>query len=282
MNISMINSLVGMQALQKKIDSISNNIANLETTGYKSREIFFEDILSSRLTQSQDFILDGRLTSAGLDEGTGSRVSLTLADFSQGQQIETGIATDLMLTGEDIFFTVVPPDKDFGEVREHRYTRNGHFQLDANSQLVTDQGDFLLNTNDEPIIIPEGATFSIDKQGRVTAEYPDGQTEDLGMIKLTRIISPQVLLEVGNSQYQIPDEWMTGNFPVSVIDQGFDMEEETYSELYKVIQGSLEGANTDLLKEMTQLNEVQRTYQFQSRGLSIADQMMGMTNNLKG
>ena len=280
MNMSMINSFVGMHTIQQKIDMIANNLANTNTVGFKSRELFFQDILSARLDQPQVFLSNGRRTPLGIDIGAGARAGLTLANFQQGQQLETGIATDLMLHGEDIFFTVVPPEKDPYEALNWQYTRNGHFQLDASRYLVTDQGDYLLSTDDEPIYIPEGADFQMDKQGRITVQYPQGETEEIGAVKLTRMITPHALEEAGSSKYQIAEAFLEQGLPV--IDQDFDMLEPEYANAYAVLQGSLEGANIDFVKEMTQLTEAQRAYQFQARGLSIADQMMGIVNNLKG
>ncbi|KXG44623.1 flagellar hook-basal body protein [Tepidibacillus decaturensis] len=280
MNVSMINGLVGMQATQQKIDTISNNIANIETTGYKGREIFFQDILSSRIEQPDSFRLQGRMTPMGLDQATGSRVSLTLGNFNQGQPIETGVSTDLMLMGKDIFFTVIPADGNSLDPKELRYTRDGHFQIDAEGYLVTDQGDYVLDTYDFPIEIPEQATFQVDKQGNVIAEYADGTKEEIATLKLTRIISLQALAQDGANQYRIPAELIDQG--IEVRDQNFDLAEPRYANLYAVIQGSLEASNVELAKEMVQLTEAQRAYQFQSRGISIADQMAGMVNNLRG
>lgn len=269
-----------MQALQKKIDTIANNMSNMNTVGYKSREVFFEDILFSRLQQSDKLSLEGRKTPLGLNQGYGSKVSLTFADFSQGQMINTGIDTDFMLEGEDIFFTVVSPDQDSLDLKNLRFTRNGHFQLDASRYLVTDQGDYVLNREGEPINIPENSSLHIDTQGRIMVQYNNGESEELGVIQLTRIMAPQALEETGNNQYKIAETLIDQE--IDVIDEAFDLLNEDNVNRYAVIQGSLEAANIDFVKEMVQLNEVQRAYQFQSKGISIADQMMGIANNIKG
>lgn len=278
MNNATINSLVGMQAMQQKIDSISNNVANSNTTGYKSRDTYFGELLTSRLEQPDQINqLDGRTSPKGLDIGYGSKVNLTLGNFTQGPQQETGIATDLMLAGENIFFTLAPSNSY--DDSQLRFTRDGNFKLDANGNLVTGTGYYVLNTDGDPISIPENSKFIVDNQGRVIVEYGDGNTEEIGVLDIKQINNPQVLEQVGENQYKIPEEFRADQY--KVINEDFNLSEDTTG-LYKVVQGSLEGSNIDLGKEMVQLNEAQRAYQLLSRSLSISDQMMGITNNLRG
>ena len=280
MNISTINTVVGMQSIQQKIDTIANNISNINTIGYKSREVFFHDILSGRLEQPEEFELQNRLTPNGLNQMGGTKAAMTLANFIQGQPIDTGIATDMLLIGKDLFFKLQPSGSENSYSEEaFRYTRDGHFQLDGSRYLVTDQGDYVLNSDDEPIQIPEGATFQVDYQGRITVQYTDGETEEYGYLGLTKMRDPQALENVGGNQFQIPRAIIESEIEFA---QMLDMEEPENQGLYQVIQGSLENSNVDLAKEMTQLTEAQRAYQFMARGLSINEQMMGITNNLRG
>ena len=280
MNNSVINSLVTMHALQQKIDNISNNLANINTVGYKSREVYFSDILSSRMNQPDTFQLEGRMTPIGLHMGYGAQLSSNSGDFGQGQMIATGIATDMMLSGENIFFTIVPANQDPADPKNLRYTRDGHFQIDANGNLVTANGDYVLNTDEERIYIPEGASFTIDQQGRIYAMNGDGTSEEIGALLVTKVNTPQALEQVGNNQYRIPEEFVN-NQNLASIDEAFTLLENN-NNMYSVVQGSLEGSNVDLAKEMVQLNEAQRAYQFMSKGLSIADQMMGIANSIRG
>lgn len=278
MNNTMINSLNGMQAMQQKLDSISNNVANANTTGYKSRDTYFGELLTSRLQQPDQFNqLAGRTSPKGLDIGYGSKVNLTLGNFTQGPQQETGVATDMMLAGENIFFTLAP-DSSYDD-SQLRFTRDGNFKLDANGSLVTSTGYYVLSTDGEPIIIPENTKFTVDTQGRVIVEYGDGNTEEIGALDIKQINNPQVLEQVGMNQFKIPQEFRADQY--KVINEDFSLIDDTTG-LYKVVQGSLEGSNIDMGKEMVQLNEAQRVYQLLSRSLSISDQMMGITNNLRG
>lgn len=278
MNNTMINSLNGMQAMQQKLDSISNNVANANTTGYKSRDTYFGELLTSRLQQPDQFNqLAGRTSPKGLDIGYGSKVNLTLGNFTQGPQQETGVATDMMLAGENIFFTLAP-DSSYDD-SQLRFTRDGNFKLDANGSLVTSTGYYVLSTDGEPIIIPENTKFTVDTQGRVIVEYVDGNTEEIGALDIKQINNPQVLEQVGMNQFKIPQEFRADQY--KVINEDFSLIDDTTG-LYKVVQGSLEGSNIDMGKEMVQLNEAQRVYQLLSRSLSISDQMMGITNNLRG
>lgn len=103
MNNSLISSLVGMQSSQKQIDNIANNIANVESVGYKNTNVYFSDIMSEQLNQPDEFNLEGRKTELGLGQSFGMKNTAILTDFSQGSKKDTGITTDFMLQGEDIF-----------------------------------------------------------------------------------------------------------------------------------------------------------------------------------
>jgi len=270
MNLSTINSLVGMQSIQLKLDTIANNMANINTNGYKRREVFFQDILSARMDQPQDFQLNQRLTPLGIDQGAGSRVALTMAHFDQGQAMDTGIATDFMINGENVFFTVKSAND-----QTTRYTRNGHFQLDGKGYLVTDQGDYVVNANNSPIQLPEGSSLKVDSMGKLIAEGVNGSKTILGSLQLVNIISPQSLQEVGENLYQIPTE--LANQAQNIV-QNVNTNQISYT----VQQGKLEGSNVDLANEMVQLTEAQRAYQFQARAINYSDQMMGMATRLRG
>ena len=262
-----------MQSIQQKIDTVGNNVANINTNGYKSRDVFFQDILSARLIQPKEFELDGRLTPLGVDEGAGSRVALTLADFGQGQVVDTGISTDFMLTGENVFFTVANQDQ------ETHFTRDGHFNIDAEGYLVTNQGDYVLNTDKTAIQVPEGYSLKVESTGKLLAENGQGQTIDLGSLQLVKVNSPQNFEEVGTNLYRIPTELAA---QTNVIIENIDMLNPNNQIDYSVQQGKLEGSNVDLAKEMVQLTEAQRAYQFQARALSYSEQMLGMATRLRG
>lgn len=272
MNNSLISSLVSMQSMQKKIDTIANNIANAETVGFKSSSIFFEDIMSEKLNQPQDFNLQGRKTTLGLGQGFGVKNSSMLVNFSQGMTKVTGVPSDIMLQGENVFFTVVKNGGEPYEFTDRTYTRNGHFQIDAYGFLVTDQGEYVLNTEDEPIQIPEGTTYNVDNQGIITAIHADGQIEEIGTLKITKFNNPQILKAIGNSKYEVPEEFNTGWF--DLIDAEFNQ--------FTVVQGSLESSNINLTQELTELNNAQRAYQLLSNSVSISNQMMSITNRLRG
>lgn len=272
MNNSLISSLVSMQSMQKKIDTIANNIANVETVGFKSSTVFFEDIMSEKMNQPQDFNLQGRKTMLGLGQSFGVRNSSIMTDFSQGLLKQTGVPTDLMIQGDNVFFTVVKNGGESYEFSDRTYTRNGHFQLDSYGFLVTDQGEYVLSTEDEPIQIPEGATFNVDNQGLITAEYTDGTIQEIGSLKITKFNNPQILKAIGQGKYEVPEDFNTGWF--DLIDTEFNQ--------YTIIQGSLEGSNINLTQELTELNNAQRAYQLLSNGVTISNQMMSITNKIRG
>ncbi len=278
MNNSLISSLVGMQSMQKKIDSISNNISNVNTTGFKSSELYFQDIMSDKLSQPDSLLLEGRKTSLGIEQGFGVKNSAVMVDYSQGSAMQTGVLTDFMLSGDNIFFTVLENGGEAYESDDWRYMRNGHFQLDVYGYLVNDLGEYVLSEDGEMLQIPEGATFTVDEKGLVNALYANGETEEIGSLKITKFYNTQILQSMGNSKYRIPDEFNTGWF--DLIDTEFSLSDDNEGS-YSVVQGSLESSNTDLTKELTNLNIAQRAYQLMSDGISISNQMMSITNKIK-
>lgn len=273
-NHTMIAASVSMAALQRKLDLIAENIANIGTVGYKSKDAAFAEVLSAFLAQEPDFARDGRRTPLGLPLGGGARVVGILTDLSPGSPQETGVPTDLMLEGNFLFEL----QTDEGE---RRFTRHGAFQwrienILGDLRLVSANGLSVVNTDDEPVIVPAGYEFRVGSDGTMTAVSPDGtDVVDLGTLKTVEPVRPEFLRPAGENLFAIPED-VNPDDVVRLPDAVAD------GTAVSVRQGFLEASNVDPTREMTELTAVLRAYQLNARALSSGDQMLQLAANLRG
>ncbi len=261
MNSALWVAKTGLDAQQTRMSVISNNLANVNTTGFKQSRAAFEDLLYQNVRQagaqsSQDTILP-----SGLMLGTGVRTVSTEKIFSQGNIVQTDNALDIAINGQG-FFQILRPDGGLG------YSRAGNFQTDAQGQLVTSNGYVL-----QPAInIPEDAqSITIGSDGVVSVMQP-GQAAptQVGSIQLADFINPAGLQPAGENMYletaasgapQIGTPGLTG--------------------IGSVQQGALETSNVNVVEEMVSMIEAQRAYEMNSKVISSVDQMLQyVTNNL--
>lgn len=279
MNTSMIAASVTAGQLQRKLDTISQNIANTNTTGYKRRESTFSDLLFQQVNnQSNPNFEAGRLTPNGLRVGSGARIAQTALRLEQGPLIQTGRELDFAIAEKDHFFRIGTIEN--GEQVE-RLTRDGAFYLSEDPDnpglltLVTSNGDFLLNGGFERINVPMNfESIELTEQGMLTATLNDGTVQNLGQLALTRVLKPQLLESIGDNLYGIPDLAALGFAEGDVL-------EEVPGNEGRIMQGSLEGSNVDLSREMSELLSTQRHYQFNTRAISMADEMAGLINGIR-
>lgn len=269
MNTSMITATNTLSQLQKQMDIISNNLANLDTTGYKSKQAAFSDLLVQQVNNQPDAGKEvGRTTPVGLRQGTGARISQSQMNMSQGsfKQTDRDLDTAFQLPGQ------------YYKVRVQntvQYTRNGAFELSPvasnETMLVTSDGDPILDDKNNPIIITgDPQKFDITQNGVMNVAMTDGSMEsfNLGVVQINK---PQFFEQKGGSLIGLPD-----NVPVPS-----GVLTELPREQISIGQRVLEQSNVDMSKEMTDLLNVQRSYQFQSRAVTIADQMMGLINGIR-
>lgn len=261
MNNALWVAKTGLDAQQTRMSVISNNLANVNTTGFKQSRAAFEDLLYQNVRQagaqsSQDTILP-----SGLMLGTGVRTVATEKIFSQGNVVQTDNALDIAINGQG-FFQILRPDGGLG------YSRAGNFQTDAQGQLVTSNGYVL----QPAITIPEDAqSITIGADGVVSVVQP-GQASptQVGNIQLADFINPAGLQPAGENMYletaasgapQIGTPGLTG--------------------IGSVQQGALETSNVNVVEEMVNMIEAQRAYEMNSKVISSVDQMLQyVTNNL--
>ncbi|KGA97069.1 flagellar hook-basal body protein [Alkalihalobacillus alcalophilus ATCC 27647 = CGMCC 1.3604] len=278
MNRSMITASVTMGQIQSQLDTISHNLTNSQTVGFKRREASFHDLLSQQLTnQSQENLEVGRLTPMGLTIGAGAKIGQTALRLEQGALQTTDRELDFALTKPNHFFRVEAADGT-----AERMTRAGNFYLTANAAnpeqltLVTASGDFLLDNQGERIIIPEDfSSFQLHNNGQLLVTLADGSVEEVANLGIRQVHNAQLLVPVGENQFELADLATLGYAEADVI-------EDVNANEIALMQKTLEGSNVDMAKEMSDLMIAQRHYQFNSTAISMADQMSGLVNGIRG
>lgn len=288
MNHSMINSMVSMNGLQQKLDIMANNMANINTTGYKRKEATFEDILTNMRQQPQGFQRVGRLSPLGFTQGWGAKLSQVTTNFAQGTMKDTGNATDLALEGNGLFKVRVPSGDPNLPARD-LYTRDGAFELSVmendpdNVYLATKEGHLVMGADNNPISIPQGYKFAVDADGIVRAyngSVPEAGSEVRGQLSIVRVLRPQFLQQVGGNLFTIPAGIAANQQDINNILQPVTAG-STLEQPITIRQGFLEQSNVNMADEMTELLSVQRAFQLSSRALTSSDTMMNLANNLR-
>jgi len=250
----------GMEALQLNIDNIANNLANVNTTGFKQRRTQFQDLLYQTLVAPGSSASSSTEVPTGLQIGLGTRAVSNSVLFLQGDYVETGNELDVVVEGKG-FFQVRMPDGNIA------YTRSGAFHLDRDGRLVTSNGDPL-----EPqISIPREATkVSIGPDGTVSVQMP-GQldAQQVGRFELATFVNPAGLDSIGKNLFR-PTTASGDAITGSPGEEGVG----------RLMQSFLEQSNVNVVKEMINLIVSQRAYESSSRVVRAADQMYQEVNNV--
>jgi flagellar basal-body rod protein FlgG len=280
MNRTMITATNTLSQLQKQMDIISHNMANIDTTGYKKREATFTDLLFNEFNnQPNDPLAANRLTPNGIRQGVGAKLGQVQINMTQGALKTTDRPLDVAFKTENQYFRVLVQDGNSSSVQ---YTRDGSFSLTPVSEnemmLVNSSGNPILDENNNPISITgDVKNFKITDTGELIAEKPNGtqQTFNLGVIQITK---PQFFEQKGSNLLGLVE-----NFAALGVDEG-----EAFTKIngaqragIAVGQGMLEQSNVDMAKEMSELISVQRSYQFQAKSITLSDQMMGLVNEIR-
>ena len=253
----------GMVGQQFNIDTIANNLSNVNTTGFKKNRPDFEDLLYHTVRMAGTPATEETLVPVGVQVGHGVKVAATQKIHTQGSLQNTGNVGDIALEGEG-FFRVLLYDGSFA------YTRDGAFKIDSNGQFVNNNGYRLL----PQLILPEGFirdTVSISQDGRVTTKLPGLEDPiDVGQVELYRFVNPAGLQSIGDNLYRVSSA--SGD---AVAGQpGFDGMGQT---LHKF----LELSNVEVVQEMVNMIVAQRAYEMNSKAIQTSDTMLGIANSLK-
>lgn len=275
MSRTMIQAAVTMNQLQNKMDVIGNNMANSQTTGYKSRQANFSSLLFQQMDNLSDPAnAEGRLTPDGLRIGSGARLGSINADFQVGSLRKTDRSLDTALLAPNLFFQVEATENG---VTETRYTRDGAFYLspiNGNQEvmLVDKNGHAILGA-DGPITTAAGFDdISVQPNGQIVVKRGD-DSEVVGTLAVVEALRPHLLEAAGENAFRLSEE---ANAQVAFADAiqpvaGGKMLES----------GKLETSNVNMSKEMSDLIMTQRAYQFNARTISTGDQMSGLINQLR-
>ncbi|WP_431086380.1 flagellar hook-basal body protein [Paenibacillus sp. 8b26] len=274
MNNSMIGAMVSMASVQQRLDLIADNIANVNTVGYKSKQGSFEDVLANVQQQPSTYLQNGRAMPLGYNLGYGVKIASAMKNMEQGPLKETGLPTDLAIQGNAMF-----------EVQgngQKAWTRDGsfHFVPDPNDGktmlLTTSKGYQVLDNNDVPVTAPSGSKVAINPDGELLIR-PDGTGNPIvgQRIKLMDVQRPEGLEQRDDNLFVLAYGVTEANvFGAAGVAGAVPAD-------VSVRSGYLEESNVDLAGEMTDMMQVQRMYQLAARALTSSDTMMNLANNLR-
>lgn len=244
----MWTSRTAMNAQQNKLDVIANNIANIDTTGYKSTDVGFGDLVYETMNKSSMPVSNDPTRTVDPENGTGVKTTETSTDNSSGSLLQTGIKTDLALQG-DGYFKVIRQDGS------NAYVRSGNFTQDGSGRLTDSNGDRLEVKGQDTFT---NGNFDVATDGTISVAG-----KNVGKINVYDTIGQDSLTSLGNNLF-VPKNGA----------QMFVTNSATIS------QGYSEGSNVDLSSEMTDMIAAQRAFQLSSKGLSTADEMANTVNQL--
>ena len=258
---SLFTAATGMHAQQMNIDNISNNLANVNTAGFKKGRIIFEDLLYQEIKAAGSVTGAGIIHPTGIQQGLGVHTVAIEKIHTQGSPQYTENAQDVMIQG-DGYFQITLPDGTIG------YTRQGAFKIDANGDITTPQG-YLLFPN---INIPEGSReLSIGTDGTWTVYLPGDTAEtELGQIEIARFINPAGLKAIGENLFI--ESGASGAPQVAIPgEDGFGTLRQFF----------LEMSNVAVVDEMVNMITAQRAYEMDSKAIQTSDEMLQIANGLK-
>jgi flagellar basal-body rod protein FlgG len=245
----------GMNAYQEKLDYLSNDLVNSSTTGYKSTDVGFKDLLTESLNRTGTPLVNPKAIS-----GTGVKLGINYAINKQGNLLTTGGKTDLAIDGKG-YFALTQSD---GSIV---YTRDGNFKIDSNGALVDSNGTKVYveyqNGASEGNPALEKDNISINNKGVISMQV-NGQTAEIGTIPVFTAVGDKGFIPIGNS-YFVP------NSDAQV----------TLSNDYNIQQGFLEGSNVDVGETFSDMVLTQRAFQLSSKAITAADDLWSMINNMR-
>jgi flagellar basal-body rod protein FlgG len=252
--------MIGQQA---NIDTISNNLANVNTSGFKKVRADFEDLLYQTTRVAGTPATEDTVMPVGVQMGHGAKLSATQRMFTQGSLQNTDNVYDVAIQGEG-FFRIQMYDGTYG------YTRDGAFKVDENGRLVTSNGYWVL----PDIVMPENflpQTITVSQDGRVEVKLPASDDPvQVGQLELYRFPNPVGLTAVGENLFKITQ---ASGEPIPG--------QPGYEGMGKLVHKFLEMSNVSVVREMVDLIVAQRAYEFNSRTIQTSDNMLGTATGLK-
>ncbi len=259
MSISLYSAASGMEAQQTNLNVISNNIANVSTTGFKKSKVEFQDMFY-QVPRSVGADAGGNILPTGIQVGSGTQVVSTSKVFTQGQVTQTGEQMDIAIVGEG-FFRVLNAEGDT------LFTRDGAFKIGPAGEVVTSQG---MSALDFPAPPAGTSKVVINSSGGVTYMNDDGDVLARGEMQVATFRNPAGLLALGGNLFRLTD----ASGPATIGAPGTDGNG-------KIQQGYLETSNVNIVEEMVNMILAQRAYEINSKSIQTSDSMMQAVGQLK-
>lgn len=258
MNRALWISASGMESQQVLTNTIANNMANVNTAGYKRSIVHFEDLLYDTV-HAPGAANSSAESSVGIELGNGVRTASVAKDFSQGTLKTSSSSLDLAIEG-DGFFEIQMPDGSSG------YSRAGSFHMNANGEIVTANGYRVLGT---PTLDTKATSIDIDRDGTVSVVV-DGTSTEKGRISVVRFPNPEGLRSLGQSTYsETPASGSPRRGAPGADGSG------------TISQYSLESSNVQIINEMVDMIAAQRAYELLSKNIRASDEMLRTVNNMR-
>jgi len=259
MNLSLYSSATGMEAQQLNLNNIANNIANVNSTGYKRSKVEFQDLLYEAVAPKGGDTGGGGYTPTGIEIGNGSQVVSTTKIFTQGTMVQTGNEFDMAIEG-DGFLQVTRPDGSYA------YTRDGSLKVDSTGQVVNNAGMAVTGVG----TVPNNVTgVFIGATGEISYETPNGTVAGPA-IQLFRFANANGLKSLGGNMFSETQSSGTATTGTPGTD-GYGT----------IKQGYIETSNVNVVEEMVNMIVTQRAYEINSKAIQTSDSMLGIVNGLK-
>lgn len=260
MSNSLSIAATGLDAQQRKLESISNDMANVNTPGYKRSRVEFSDLMYNTIKEPGAALGEGSQTPVGIQYGTGVKTGAVHKIFEPGNSEVTNNPFDIMIEGKG-FIPVLTPSG------ETAYTRNGGFKLTSTGRLVLPSGAQMV----PQITIPSNVlAVNISPEGEVKATLPDNSEAVIGNIQIAMFTNEQGLAAQGSSLYRT-----TAASGPAIMQQPGD------NGCGKLMQGAMETSNVNVASSMVEMIKTQRAYEMGTKIMGVADQMLGATANIK-
>lgn len=258
---SMYTAVTGMEAQQLYMDTISHNLSNISTNGFKRSKVEFQDLIYQTLKEPGVKNQEGEMAPVGIEVGLGVKPAGTEKIFEQGSLSETTNPMNVAIQGEG-FIQVAMPDGTTS------YTRDGQLKQTADGTIVTSAGYVV----QPQMSIPKDADqLGIDPTGRVTVVMPNSQTStEIGQIELARFVNPAGLKSLGGNLYGETES--SGSPTINV--PGED-------NMGTLQQGYVEESNVQVIQEMVNMISAQRAYEIVSKSIQVSEEMLQVANNIK-
>jgi len=253
-------SASGMEAQQMNLDVIANNLANVNTSGFKKSSLQFAEMMYDTDKSPGASSTDSSTTPTGAQVGYGSKAVATERNFTEGNLQQTGNTYDVAIQGQG-FYKVTLPDGTYA------YTRDGSFLVNSDGNLVTNQGYLVTGVGQ---IDPKATNVAIASDGTISATVNNAVVK-ISPITISNFPNPEGLGSLGGNMYQA----------TAASGDAVDGQTPGQNGLGTLAQGYIETSNVQVVEEMVNMIQAQRAYEINSKAIQTADQMMGMANNLR-